>query len=444
MSNASGWRPLREPARDAHSAFKVSAFTRLARVHALAVASDTLTATALAGTLFFSIPTGEARGRVALYLLLTMAPFAIVAPLIGPLLDRARGGRRLMVVTTMGLRALVLAIMIGDVDSLLLFPEAFCALVLSKAYFVAKSALVPTVVDDDTELVRANSRLSLLGGVVGFAAALPGVLALKLVGAELTLLFAAATGVIGAMLALRLPAAQVAPEPAGDAERVELAGSGIVRALAAMGLVRGIVGFLTFLLAFDLRGGGDDGPVPLGLSLGRAARDAAGFPSAGSGGDGGSPAWHFGLVLAASVVGALLSSLLAPRIREAVSEERIIAGSLVAISGVGGLAALRGGLVGSALLAAAVGLSAGVAKLAFDSIVQRDAPDANRGRAFARFETRFQIVWVIGALIPVVVSIPARLGFVVVAAAAAFAASSYLAGSHQAHRPPGRAPVPMT
>ena len=39
-------------------------------------------------------------------------------------------------------------------------------------------------------------------------------------------------------------------------------------------------------------------------------------------------------------------------------------------------------------------------KLAFDSLVQRDAPDANRGRSFARFETRFQLVWVIGALLP--------------------------------------------
>ena len=41
-------------------------------------------AISLAGTLFFTVPTGEARGQVALFLGLTMLPFAIVAPLIGP------------------------------------------------------------------------------------------------------------------------------------------------------------------------------------------------------------------------------------------------------------------------------------------------------------------------------------------------------------------------
>ena len=54
-----------------------------------------------------------------------------------------------------------------------------------------------------------------------------------------------------------------------------------------------------------------------------------------------------------------------------------------------------------------VGATGSAAKQAFDSIVQRDAPDANRGRSFARFETRFQLVWVIGALIPIVIPIPA-------------------------------------
>ena len=42
----------------------------------------------------------DSRGRVALYLALTMAPFAIVAPLLGPAIDRAKGGRRLMIIGT--------------------------------------------------------------------------------------------------------------------------------------------------------------------------------------------------------------------------------------------------------------------------------------------------------------------------------------------------------
>ena len=47
----------------------------------------------LAGTLFFDVGVGAARPKVLLYLLLTMAPFALVAPVLGPFLDRTRGGR---------------------------------------------------------------------------------------------------------------------------------------------------------------------------------------------------------------------------------------------------------------------------------------------------------------------------------------------------------------
>jgi hypothetical protein len=82
----------------------------------------------------------------------------------------------------------------------------------------------------------------------------------------------------------------------------------------------------------------------------------------------------------------------------------------------------------AATLAACVGVSASSAKLAFDSVVQRDAPDANRGRSFAKFETRFQLTWVVGAFIPVIVTIPVQIGFLVVAACGGFALFSYAAG----------------
>ena len=56
---------------------------RLAWVHATSALGDALVAVALAGTLFFAVPMAAARPRVALYLLLTVAPFAVVAPLLG-------------------------------------------------------------------------------------------------------------------------------------------------------------------------------------------------------------------------------------------------------------------------------------------------------------------------------------------------------------------------
>ena len=48
-------------------------FVRLARVHAIAAASDGAVTAALAGSIFFSISPEESRGRVALALLLTLA-----------------------------------------------------------------------------------------------------------------------------------------------------------------------------------------------------------------------------------------------------------------------------------------------------------------------------------------------------------------------------------
>ena len=74
-------------------------------------------------------------------------------------------------------------------------------------------------------------------------------------------------------------------------------------------------------------------------------------------------------------------------------------------------------------------------KLAFDSLVQRDAPDANHGRTFARFEARFQVAWVVGAFLPVALPIPARLGSLLVAAGIGFALGSFIVG----RRRPGAA-----
>jgi hypothetical protein len=440
----SGWQPLSAPrqpsAGPGAEGFRLSPFARLARVHACSTAADTLVATSLAGSLFFSIPTGEARGQVALYLLLTIAPFAIVGPLMGPALDRAKGGRRLLVVLTGVSRVVVCLLMARAVDSLLLFPCAFAVLVLGKAYAIARSALVPTVVNDDAELVEANSRLSLLGGISGFVAAVPGAIVLKLAGAEWVLVLAAIAGAAQALMASRLPAAAVAAEPPGTAEQEELGGAGVVLASEGMGLLRGVVGFLTFLLAFDLRGGGDDSPVPTGLALGRTIRDVAGFDVAGTGGGSGAPTWHFGVVLGASVLGGLVGAVLAPRLRAMTSEERILQGALLGTALAGLLAAAVGGLLGAAVVAMGVGVAASSGKLAFDSIVQRDAPDANRGRSFARFETRFQLIWVIGGFVPVVVALPARVGFLVVAGAAGFALFSYLAGLRGVRSRPGRGP----
>lgn len=398
---ASGWRPLGPPSRPAVAPGKrprgapTAPFARLARAHALITGADTLVALALAGSLFFSISPDAARSRVALYLVLTMAPFAVVAPLIGPAIDRRAGGRRSMVVVSAGGRAVLCFVMAGDLDSLLLFPEAFGVLVLGKAYGVARASLVPGLVRASSELVQANAKLVLISGVVGFLVAVPGVGLLQ-IGAPLVLLVAAAMFAMGAAAALRLPRAGGGSE-GGSAERAELKGAGILLAATAMAVLRGIVGFLAFLLAFELRRAGD-------------------------------PSWFFGIVIGASAVGALAGAGVAPRLRRALREERILFGGLVAVVLAGIVALQLERRLSAVLVALVVGAAAGAARLAFDAIVQRDAPDADQGRSFARFETRFQLAWVVGALIPVALSLPLAAGYVGITVLATLAAVSYATG----------------
>lgn len=373
------------------------------------VAGDTLVAVALAGSLFFSLEPDAARGRVMLYLLLTMAPFAVVAPLIGPAMDRAAGGRRLMVIASGVFRSALCLFMIDDIDGLLLFPEAFAVLVLAKGYSVAKSALVPGLVRDESALVEANSKLTLVSGIVGFAAGLPAAGVLNLFGAEWVLGLAMIVFALGAVSGVRLPRVGP-PASVGEAERAELHSAGILLAASAMALVRAIVGFLTFLIAFGFRGA-----------------DA--------------PAWQFGAVLAASAAGTLAGAAVAPPLRRYVREEYLLAGSIAGLAGAVTLALLLdlGRVVAAALVGAAVGLAASAGKQAFDAIVQRDAPDADKARSFARFETRFQIVWVAGAFLPVLLSIPLTAGYVVIGTAAALCALSYVTALQAARRHPQRA-----
>jgi hypothetical protein len=389
------WRPL-APGHTRRAAMPTGPFARMARTHAFMSAGDTLVALALAGSLFFSISPDAARTRVALYLVLTMAPFAVVAPLIGPWIDRKEGGRRSMVVLSAGARAALCVVMIDSLDSLLLFPLAFAVLVLGKGYQVARTSLVPGLVRDESELVEANAKLTLISGIGGFVAAVPGALVLQL-GAPWVLVLAAVVFGVGTLTALRIPRTAVAVDRVDQVERAELRSAGIVLAASAMAVLRGVVGFLAFFAAFYLRS------------------DEA-------------PALWFGVVLGTSGVGALVGAAVAPAVRRHVREERILLASLALVT-VGAVFGLNmGGRSSMALVAAVVGVSAGAGKLAFDSIVQRDAPHANRGRSFARFETRFQLIWVVGAFLPVVIPVPLGVGYVGMAVVCAAAAFSYATG----------------
>ncbi len=375
-------------------------FATLARAYAASLAGDAFVAVALAGSLFFTVPAETARTDVALYLLVTMTPFALVAPVLGPALDRAKT-RRVTVAAASSLgRAVLCVLMARHAQSLLLYPEAFGALVLMKGFQVTKSAMVPAVVTGRDELVRANSRLTLAGVFGGAIAGAVAVGILRIGGTTWTLVVGAGVYLFAAWLILKVPVAVTAEVAAGIAPSAEMRHvhlAGIRLASVAMAVVRGGVGFLTFLLAFALKREGE-------------------------------PAWFYGAVIGVSSLGGLCGAVAAPRLRKALREEAVLVISLAAPAAVAVMGARSQGRPAALMVAFTLGLGAAAGRAGFDSLVQRDAPDTLWGRAFARYEAYFQLAWVLGAFGPVMLSISTGTGLLVLALILGAGGFLYLAG----------------
>jgi hypothetical protein len=377
-------------------------FGRLMAYQATGAAGDALVALALAGSLFFSVPAADARGRVALYLLLTVAPFAVVSPLLARFLDGSRGGLRAVMVTAAAGRAVLAFLLSSRLDSALLFPIAFGILVLSRAVLIVRGAVLPQLVASERTFVNANATLSKIGALAGMIVGLPGVALLKWPGVETELVLCALVYGAGIVPALRLPRVRGRrPKDEQLGARAGVLDVFVRQALVVAAGMRFLVGFLVFHLAFSFRRE-DVAAIGLGLLVGAAA------------------------------TGGLVGALLAPRLRRRLKEEGILVLSLV----VGGVVALIAGrwfsLVTATVLVLAFGIASGALKVAFDAIVQRHAPEAARGWAFARFESALQLAWVAGALVPLALALPPGAGVFAAGVAGNLLAILYTAGRGRA------------
>jgi hypothetical protein len=366
----------------------MSRFTRLAVTHALMMAGDAAMVVALADSFFFSVELDAARTQVLLFLAISFAPFLFIAPLIGPLIDRIAGGRRLVVQIVALTRVVLLLLMARYIDGLALFPLVFASLVLQKTYVVSKSALVPSTVRSETELVEANSKLGLLSGLTGAVAVVPAGILLKTIGPGGALVYGALLFGGAFFSATRLPKEVIAEDRVDPAEREQLHSSALQSGAVAMTVLRANVGFTFFHLAFWLRSQ-DQGTL-----------------------------W-FGAAVGASAVAAMLGNAIASRVRQRMAEETMLTTALIvsAVAGVG--LAVVGGPVAGVAIAGVVNFVASIGRLSFESIVQRDAPGANQGRAFAQFETRFQFAWAAAAFVAVAIRVPGPIGFLIVGIVAA-------------------------
>ncbi|MGH2820141.1 MAG: MFS transporter, partial [Actinomycetota bacterium] len=389
---------LRRLARRVRIEAATPRFTRLLLYQASGAAGDALVALALAGSLFFSVPEAAARERVALYLALTVAPFAIVAPFLSRFLDRHGGGlRAATTISSLG-RALLAWLLATRLDGALLYPIAFGLLLFSRASLVVRGAVLPKVVPPGRPLVAANASLSKAGALAGIVALPVGVAVLRVGGDAFELVLAAVVFALGVVPALRLPSdrgRRSMDQRVGA--RAAIRSASMRQAIIAMAGMRLLVGFLVFHLAFVLRRV-DVSSISLGVLVGVAAG------------------------------GALLGAVLAPRLRRRLKEEGILAASLAC----GGVAALGAGrwfsVAAAGGLVLAFGIASGAAKVAFDSIVQRDTPEAARGWAFARFESLLQVMWVAGGLVPLVLTVGAEAGLIVSGAVANAVAILYVIG----------------
>lgn len=358
---------------------------RLLPVQVFHSMGEGLFAISLVGSLFFNVSVDAARPRILLYLALTMAPFAVLAPLIGPVIDGLRSGHRGVLLMSIGGRAIVAVLLASQLKSLLLYPEAFMIVVLAKVYVVSRNALVPSLVEDRSHLVVVNSRLARAGAVAGLAAGLIGVAILETAGAPWVLRTGALFYVIGALLVLRIPSPTVERNPSSVVEATEMHGPGVRAATVGMVGLRMAMGFFLFHVGFSLKTSG-------------------------------APAWLIAGVGAAVAFGGFGGTFAAPRLHRRLGEQEMMTLSLLFLAAIAALAALRFHESTAAALGLAVGLAGSVGRRAFDGVVQTEAPHTRRGRAYAGLETRLELGWVAGALVAVITRAPDWVGMLLLTA----------------------------
>jgi MFS family permease len=398
-------------------------------------AGDAFVAVSLAGTIFFSTSVDQARGRVVLFLLVTMAPFAVLAPFIGPALDRMQQGRRYLLAGTLLARGLLCWGMSAAINSpVTLLPAAFGILVLQKAYGVARASITPRLLPAEISLVTANARSQLMALT---ASILAGSLAAGievLAGAAWVLRAGTLIYLAAMLLALRLPD-QVDSPPAPPVKAPAAASPWIAEPRRPGGTI-----------PFE--------PVALPPGAGRAPPDASGSAQGPPGAARpraarGSRRWrslgNVGPVVAEAMGGnAVLRAFsgymvffLAFFLRTShfSVSHNVALGALVAAAAAGGLVAMAIGslvrarapqvilfamltlapivtaacawffsLEAAIAVAFTAALAAGLAKLSLDSTVQREIGEEIRSSAFAVSETLNQVANVAGSLVGVLVS----------------------------------------
>lgn len=380
-------------------------------------AADSAMAVALANTLFFAAASGESKGKVALYLLITIAPFAVIAPLIGPALDRIQTGRRVALALSFGLRTALAVVLIANYDgngsfpSWVLYPCALGAMVLSKSFSVLRSAMTPRVLPPTIDLVRVNSRLTmfgLLGGTMAGGAVAAGAeylfMMVHLPGALYVMVAVTACGAVAAM---RIPKwvevtegevpttlsyhgpTRPADQPAKPPRSVrQPLGRNIITSLWGNVTIKMMVGFLFLYPAFVAK-----------------SHDASGWEQLRI----------LGLIGAAAGIGNFFGNFTAARLKLG-HPARLVVRATIAVTAAAVVTAVTGNLYVAAVATLITSAASAVAKASLDASLQDDLPEESRASAFGRSESLLQLGWVAGGAIGVLVYTELWVGFTAISA----------------------------
>ncbi|MGK2855465.1 MAG: MFS transporter, partial [Microbacteriaceae bacterium] len=379
-------------------------------------AVDAAMAVALANTLFFAAASGESKGKVALYLLITIAPFAVIAPLIGPALDRLQHGRRIALAMSFALRTVLAVVLIANYDGAngsfppwVLYPCALGMMVLSKSFSVLRSAVTPRVLPPTIDLVRVNSRLTtfglLFGTVIGggLAAGAEYLFNMFDLPGALYVLVAATIG--GVTLAMRIPkwvevtagevpttlsyhggTGQLRRHPERAARQP--LGRNIITALWGNCTIKVMVGFLFLYPAFVAKAHGAGGWEQLRI---------------------------LGLIGAAAAIGNFAGNFASARLKLG-RPALLVVRAAIAVT----LAALAAAVTGNLIIAAVATLitsgASAIAKASLDASLQDDLPEESRASAFGRSESVLQLAWVIGGATGVLIYTELWAGFTTITA----------------------------
>ncbi len=450
---------------------------------------DGFVAVALAGTLFFSASPTQARGKVALALLITIAPFALLAPFIGPMLDRVRQGRKFILIGTVLARGLLCWGMAGAVqhnDSLTLLPAAFGVLLLQKAYGVTRASVTPRLLPSEITLVTANSRCA-LASLIATTAGVPIAAGISAItgggsgGAAWVLRVGTLVYLLAIVPAIRLPDGVDEPvEAAGEASPGNGTGNGTGTGTGAEpgtldGADDGVFDDFVPESAGPYGQNGQNGagpaatggkgfrwrlfPEPIGpvvteaLRANIALRAYSGFMifflafllrtvHFGSVSD----KLALGEMIAAVAVGGFIGTAIGAALRSRAPQVMVY--SMLAYSAIATtVCAALFGLWAAIIVSFSAAVCQTLVKLALDSIVQHEIRPEVRSSTFAASETLHQLSWVAGGLLGLLLSLTNSgvIGLAVAAAGLMFAFGSLLvARRNRILRGRRRSPAPAS